>query len=123
MRFRYRRRTTVARALRVIESGCPSVARLDVVTIVMTMVKSSQPTPYPVGNFKAHCLRLMEKVARTGSPILVTKRGKPLVRVVPAGEVAWDEATWRERGQATTVLPKNDDDLVRPIGVKWKAEP
>jgi prevent-host-death family protein len=88
----------------------------------MTMVRKADSKTYPVGNFKAHCLRLMEKVARTGSPILVTKRGKPLVRVLPAAEPALDEATWRERGIATTVLPKRDDDLVRPTGESWNAE-
>ena len=64
----------------------------------------------------------MEKVARTGSPILVTKRGAPLVRVVPTIGTTWDEAAWRERGKATTVLPKKDDDLVRPTGEPWNAE-
>jgi len=48
-------------------------------TIIMTMVTTKYPT-FGAGHFKAHCLRLMEKVARTGSPIVVTKRGKPLVR-------------------------------------------
>jgi prevent-host-death family protein len=64
----------------------------------------------------------MEKVARTGSPILITKRGKPLVRVLPAAEPAWDETTWRERGIATTVLPKHDEDVIRPTGEAWNAE-
>ena len=34
--------------------------------------------------FKATCLKLMERVAATGEPIEVTKRGKPLVRMVAA---------------------------------------
>ena len=34
--------------------------------------------------FKATCLRLMDRVAATGEPLEVTKRGKPLVRLVPA---------------------------------------
>lgn len=37
-----------------------------------------------VTEFKAHCLSLLEDVARTGEPIVVTKRGKPLARVVPS---------------------------------------
>ncbi len=86
------------------------------------MVKSSSSKTYAAGHFKAHCLRLMEKVARTGSPILVTKRGEPLVRIVPTLGTTWDEAAWRERGQATTVLPKKDDDLVRPTGETWNAD-
>ena len=34
--------------------------------------------------FKATCLDLMDRVAATGEPVEVTKRGKPLVRLVPA---------------------------------------
>ena len=34
--------------------------------------------------FKATCLALMEQVAETREPIEVTKRGKPLVVLVPA---------------------------------------
>jgi prevent-host-death family protein len=42
-----------------------------------------------VSEFKARCLALLEDVARTGQPIVVVKRGKPLVRVTPsAGVVA-----------------------------------
>ena len=88
----------------------------------MTMVKSTTSKTYPVGQFKAQCLRLMEKVARTGSPILVTKRGEPLVRIVPTVGTTWDEKEWRERGRSTTVLPKKDEDLVRPSGETWDAE-
>jgi prevent-host-death family protein len=35
------------------------------------------------GDFKNRCLRLMDEVSRDGVPITVTKRGKPLVRIVP----------------------------------------
>ena len=34
--------------------------------------------------FKAQCLKVMDKVQATGEPVVVTKRGKPVVRVVPA---------------------------------------
>jgi prevent-host-death family protein len=33
--------------------------------------------------FKTHCLRLLDDVAQTGEALLVTKRGRPLARVVP----------------------------------------
>jgi prevent-host-death family protein len=36
----------------------------------------------PAGEFKSRCLRLMETVHRDGFSIVVTKRGKPLVRIV-----------------------------------------
>jgi prevent-host-death family protein len=36
-----------------------------------------------ISQFKAKCLALLEKVRRTGQPILVTKRGEPVAQVVP----------------------------------------
>lgn len=40
----------------------------------------------PAAQFKNSCLRLMEDVSKHRTPITVTKRGKPLVRVVPISE-------------------------------------
>ncbi len=36
--------------------------------------------------FKARCLAVMDDVQATGEPVVVTKRGKPVVKVVPAAE-------------------------------------
>lgn len=33
--------------------------------------------------FKAKCLALMDQVARTGEPVLVTKNGKPVAELRP----------------------------------------
>jgi len=44
--------------------------------------------------FKAKCLKLLAEVAATGRSITITKRGKPLVKVVPVNDVMpplWDE--------------------------------
>lgn len=38
----------------------------------------------PAGEFKQHCLRLMDEVAETGEHILITKRGKPVAELAPA---------------------------------------
>jgi len=38
------------------------------------------------GEFKARCLKLMEDVRSTREPLVVTKRGKPLVKLVPADD-------------------------------------
>ena len=35
------------------------------------------------GLFKAHCLKLMDRVARERQPLVVTKRGRPVVKIVP----------------------------------------
>jgi len=34
--------------------------------------------------FKARCLRIMSEVQSTGEPVIITKRGAPVVKVVPA---------------------------------------
>ena len=36
--------------------------------------------------FKANCLRLMDEVARQRRPIIITKRGKPVAKLVPVEE-------------------------------------
>jgi prevent-host-death family protein len=33
--------------------------------------------------FKARCLKVMNEIQATGEPVIVTKRGKPVVKVVP----------------------------------------
>ncbi len=39
-----------------------------------------------ISEFKAKCLAVLDHVHREGDPVLVTRRGKPLVRVVPVSE-------------------------------------
>ena len=36
--------------------------------------------------FKAECLAVMDHVAQSGQPVVITKHGKPVVKVVPASE-------------------------------------
>jgi prevent-host-death family protein len=38
-------------------------------------------------DFKANCLRLMDEVARERRPIIITKRGKPVAKLVPVEEL------------------------------------
>jgi len=40
----------------------------------------------PAGEFKAKCLQVMEQVRATRTPVVVTKRGKPIAKLVPAEE-------------------------------------
>jgi prevent-host-death family protein len=43
----------------------------------------TEPKIIPAGEFKARCLALLDRVAATGEPIVVSKRGKPVAKVVP----------------------------------------
>lgn len=47
-------------------------------------VDSSQSRTVPAGEFKEKCLKLMDEVNETGVPIIITKRGQPVSRLVPA---------------------------------------
>ncbi len=44
----------------------------------------------PAGKFKAVCLRIMDEVQSTRQPLIVTKKGRPLVKLVPVPSVADD---------------------------------
>ena len=46
----------------------------------MTMDK---PHKIAAGEFKARCLALLDEVAETGHEIIVTKRVKPVARLIP----------------------------------------
>lgn len=63
--------------------------------------------------FKAACLALMDEVAATGRALVVTKRGKPVVRVTPATEPP------DLRGSVRFLV--DDEELLRPIEVHWRA--
>jgi prevent-host-death family protein len=49
------------------------------------------------GEFKAKCLALMEDVRSTREPIVITKRGKPVAKLVPA-ETEKDDWIGRLKG-------------------------
>ena len=40
------------------------------------------------GVFKAKCLAIMDQVLQTGLPVLITKHGKPVAKLVPAEQPA-----------------------------------
>jgi prevent-host-death family protein len=48
------------------------------------MVMSDSEPSIAAGEFKARCLALLDRVAATGEPLVVTKRGRPVARLVPA---------------------------------------
>ena len=38
----------------------------------------------PAARFKAQCLAVMDQVAESGRPVVVTKHGKPVVQIIQA---------------------------------------
>ena len=61
------------------------------------------------GEFKARCLALMEDVRSTREPIVITKRGKPVAKLVPVGNKK-DNWIGRLNGKFKIV-----GDIVSPI--------
>ena len=56
----------------------------------------------PAAEFKAKCLALIDRVRERGEPITITKRGRVVARLVPAGDQ--DERPWMAlRGQGRWV--------------------
>jgi prevent-host-death family protein len=69
------------------------------------------------GEFKAKCLAVMAEVNSTGQPVLVTKRGKPLARVLPFEELSPKESPEAIFGCLREFLaaPDQVDDLAEPF--------
>ena len=65
--------------------------------------------------FKATCLKVMDEVQKTGEPVLITKNGKPVSKLVPA-RVRPKSLFGVMKGRITI-----KGDIVSPLDVEWKA--
>jgi prevent-host-death family protein len=67
------------------------------------------------GEFKAKCLQLMDSVQKTKMPIIITKRGKPVAKLIPIdGDV--NDFFGCMKGSVRVV-----GDIVSPIAIDWEA--
>jgi prevent-host-death family protein len=71
-----------------------------------------------ISELKAHCLRLVDEVARRRSELVVTKRGKPIARVVPLNDLPADDPLAKLRG--TVVGGDRVEDF--DTGLVWGAQ-
>jgi prevent-host-death family protein len=57
----------------------------------------------PAGKFKANCLAIMDEVQKKRQPVLITKRGKPVAKLVPATSGAKDDFfdSWKDKLKIT----------------------
>ena len=65
------------------------------------------------GRFKAECLAVLDRVAETGEPVVVTKRGRPVAEVVPIRP---------RRSPSLRGSAKTRGDIVGPILGGWNIE-
>ena len=68
------------------------------------------------GQFKATCLALLDEVQRERKEIVITKRGKPVARLVPVEDTV-PEIFGRMKGSGVIL-----GDIVGPTGEIWDAE-
>lgn len=70
-----------------------------------------------VSEFKAKALGLVEHIAQTGEPLIVTKRGKAIVKVIPFSENAEGNVPGKLKGSVLEEV-----DIISPIGEDiWNA--
>jgi len=67
------------------------------------------------GKFKAQCLALLDNVAQTHEPLVITKHGKPVAKLLPFNSEKEDSVA-PLKGLATFV-----GDIISPIDEEWEA--
>ena len=69
----------------------------------------------PAGAFKQGCLAILDEVATTHREVLITKRGKPVARVVPviSDREREDEVLTSLRGRAKMLVSQLE--FLRPL--------
>jgi prevent-host-death family protein len=86
--------------------------------MTMEVAVTKAEVEIPAGEFKARCLKLMDQVRTTRRPIVITKRGKPVARMVPVEEAEpRREIFGCMRGTVTI-----HGDIVGPTGEEWHAQ-
>ena len=68
----------------------------------------------PAGEFKTKCLAFLDEVRDTREEIIVTKRGKPVAKLVPIGRP--------EIPDLNSWLTGPLGDIESPIDVVWEAD-
>jgi len=78
--------------------------------------KSAKSSPMPAGKFKAQCLKLMDEVRDRHCEIVITKRGKPVAKLVPFEDKRLDIFGYAKG--SLVIL----GDIVGPTGEIWDAD-
>ena len=73
----------------------------------------------PISKFKATCLAVLERVRRTGRPILITRFGEPVAEVVPP---TLEPAAGDWMGSLAGTARMHDDLIEPALGAEdWEA--
>ncbi len=69
----------------------------------------------PAGEFKAKCLKLMDQVRESGQEIVITKRGKPVAKLVPVVEKKIPPLSGSMAGTVRIL-----GDIIGPFHEEWE---
>jgi prevent-host-death family protein len=72
----------------------------------------------PATEFKAKCLQLIDRVRESAEPITITKRGRVVARLVPAGDEddrPWERLRGTIRWQGDPFAPVVDEDEIEAL--------
>ena len=69
------------------------------------------------GQFKAKCLRVMSDIQQTHEEVLITKHGKPLVKLVPVGSNEAPSLLGYLKGTVRVT-----GDIISPVDESWEAD-
>jgi prevent-host-death family protein len=101
--------------------SAPRAAGLSVQEVAANMTTSyghiASDMNINAAEFKAKCLKLIDEVAATHQPLVITKRGKPLAKLVPIEDETGADLFGYMKGTLTIA-----DDIVQPIPEPWSAE-
>src|SRR5688572_21693946 len=79
-----------------------------------TIVKSKRQRIIGAGEFKTKCLQLMDEVNMHKIEVVITKRGQPVAKLVPANEPVVEDIFGSMRGTVTI-----HGDIVSPEPGSW----
>ena len=68
------------------------------------------------GQFKTHCLKLMDQVQARHEEIIITKRGKPVARLVPIESGPSPVFGFLKQSVAVS------GDILAPLDEQWEAD-
>lgn len=76
----------------------------------------------PAGEFKQHCLALLDEVAERHEEVIITKRGRPVARLLPVKGDREREEELLANLRARTRILVSDEELMRPLvgEVGWR---
>jgi prevent-host-death family protein len=80
-----------------------------------TKPRKSAERSIPASEFKAKCLGLLDEVARKRAPVVITKRGKPVAKLVPIRQKPRDLFGYMA-GSGKII-----GDIISPIDGDWEA--